>query len=318
MKEYCDVIILGGFLGSGKTTLLNNLLKNLDPESPTAVIINDFGDVNIDGLIVEKGRYSKKDISGGCICCSLKEKLLTSLASILEEEGPDRIYIEATGLAVPWDMKESIEKGFSSSRLRVKQVLVCVDALQFDRFHDPLPIYKRQFCGSPHILMTKADLHEARFPALEEKIRSRYPLIASLLPVAGGRVDTDRLPDPAKEGRLSSAALIPGLFSGAAVRLQKDGIVQLSFKGRLRKPVGEIEELILENRETLLRVKGLLNPPAQEMMIIHFDGDQLRCAPFSPENAHAHVYPPEESQLILFCLDEDRKQLEAAFTESFA
>ena len=87
-KEPAQLTILGGFLGSGKTTLLNTILKTIDENSRTAVIINDFGDVNIDGLLIERGCYSKKEISGGCICCSLKEKLLESLLGILEEEEP--------------------------------------------------------------------------------------------------------------------------------------------------------------------------------------------------------------------------------------
>ncbi len=316
-KKPAQLTILGGFLGSGKTTLLNTILKTVAENSRTAVIINDFGDVNIDGLLIERGSYSKKEISGGCICCSLKEKLLESLLGILEEEDPREIYIEATGLAVPWDMKQSIEKNFSSSRIIVRQVLICVDVSQFNRFHGPLPVYKRQFEGSPHILMTKSDLYEKEIPPVEAVIRSSYPLISSLIPVANGQLDLSHLSEPVNKVPAGNTPfLMPGLLSGAFLHKEKGNIIQLSYKGIFNFSSYELEKIISRVKEKILRLKGILILK-EIKLIVHFDGTNFSAEEYTANEANSIVYSQKNSQMTLFCLEKFRVELNSLFHPLF-
>ncbi|MFT4562991.1 MAG: G3E family GTPase, partial [Gammaproteobacteria bacterium] len=98
------VVIITGFLGSGKTTLLNFLVKQPDLKS-TAVIINEFGEIGIDHLLVETSSEKMIEINNGCICCTIRGDLqdkLGSLAMWLDTgrlPPVDRVIVETTGLA---------------------------------------------------------------------------------------------------------------------------------------------------------------------------------------------------------------------------
>ena len=96
------VTVLSGFLGAGKTTLLNHLLNNRDGYR-IAIIVNDMASVNIDAELVRRGGMLQQEeemieLSNGCICCTLREDLLTSLASLAAEERFDHCIIESSGI----------------------------------------------------------------------------------------------------------------------------------------------------------------------------------------------------------------------------
>ena len=108
-------------------------------------------------------------------------------------------------------------------------MLVCVDASQFNRFHGPLPVYKRQFEGAPHIFMTKSDIYRKEIPRVETVIRSSYPLISSLIPVANGQLDLNRLSESSsKVPNGNIHLLIPGLLSGVSLQEGKR-VILFSF-----------------------------------------------------------------------------------------
>ena len=100
------VHVVTGFLGAGKTTLLNRLLKS-GAFANTAVIINEFGDVGIDHLLVEANEAGDTmiELSDGCLCCTVRSDLVDTLRQIAERTGTgaalDRVIIETTGLADP-------------------------------------------------------------------------------------------------------------------------------------------------------------------------------------------------------------------------
>lgn len=107
------VSILTGFLGAGKTTLLNRVLK--DPAlADTAVIINEFGDVSIDHLLVEASSDGVIELSDGCLCCTVRGELVDTLADLMDRMQTGRIkplkrvVIETTGLADPAPVLQSV------------------------------------------------------------------------------------------------------------------------------------------------------------------------------------------------------------------
>ena len=94
------VSVLGGYLGAGKTTLLNHMLANADAR--IAVVVNDFGDINIDEALIESADGDTLALSNGCICCSLVDGFASALQTIRAlDPAPERLMIEASGVADP-------------------------------------------------------------------------------------------------------------------------------------------------------------------------------------------------------------------------
>ena len=105
-QTHIPVTLITGFLGSGKTTLLSRLLSHPEMKN-TAVIINEFGEIGLDHLLIAKPREDTVLLSNGCLCCSAGGELIEALQSLTEDvrlgklSGFDRVIIETTGLADP-------------------------------------------------------------------------------------------------------------------------------------------------------------------------------------------------------------------------
>ncbi|MDP4169839.1 MAG: GTP-binding protein [Bacillota bacterium] len=126
-----EVYILSGFLGSGKTTLLKRLLE--DEKSlgrKVAVMMNELGKVSIDSDAIEED-VSLKELLGGCICCTLQDKLEAQLQGLLVLEKPEVIYIETTGAAHPVEVLDAILSPLFAHQLIVKGIITTVDGLRW-------------------------------------------------------------------------------------------------------------------------------------------------------------------------------------------
>ncbi|QRY67726.1 GTP-binding protein [Ensifer sp. PDNC004] len=181
------VSILTGFLGAGKTTLLNRLLK--DPDlSDTAVIINEFGDVSIDHLLVEASSDGVIELSDGCLCCTVRGELVDTLADLMDRmqtgkiKPLKRVVIETTGLADPAPVLQSvIGNPIIAQNFRLDGVVTVVDAvngLQTIANHEEA---LKQVAVADRIVISKTGLAEAsERDALTARIRAlnpRAPLI---------------------------------------------------------------------------------------------------------------------------------------------
>ena len=132
--EKIPVTILTGFLGAGKTTLIRNLiLKNKSKK--LAVIINEFGDLGVDGEIVKQcsdetcPEENILELANGCICCTVADDFIPTMKSLLEGQSiPEHILIETSGLALPKPLLKAFEWPEIRSRLTVDSVLAVVDA----------------------------------------------------------------------------------------------------------------------------------------------------------------------------------------------
>jgi G3E family GTPase len=158
------VSVVTGFLGSGKTTLLNRLLK--DPAlKDTAVIINEFGDVGIDHLLVEQSSDGIIELSDGCLCCTVRGELVDTLADLIDRlhsgriKALGRIVIETTGLADPAPVLAAI-MGHPAlvQALRLDGVITAVDAVNGGATLDNHLEAVKQAAVADRIVLTKTDL----------------------------------------------------------------------------------------------------------------------------------------------------------------
>lgn len=162
------VAILTGFLGAGKTTLLNFLLK--DPFlGDAAVIINEFGEVGIDHLLVERADENVIEMASGCLCCTIRGDLIDTIHDLLARRGRgeikafNRIVIETTGLADPAPVLHAVmsEPGLLAA-CRLEGVITVVDAFNGMATLDAHPEAVKQAAVADRIVLTKVDLLTGR------------------------------------------------------------------------------------------------------------------------------------------------------------
>ncbi|MDQ0976328.1 G3E family GTPase [Neobacillus niacini] len=127
-----EVYILSGFLGSGKTTLLKRLLENERLLGrKTAVMMNELGKVSIDSEVARDEDIALKELLGGCICCSIQDKLEAQLQGLLINEKPEVIYIETTGAAHPVEVLDAILSPLFADQFTIKGIVTTVDGLRW-------------------------------------------------------------------------------------------------------------------------------------------------------------------------------------------
>ena len=157
-------IILTGFLGSGKTTLLNRLLKDAEFQG-AAVLINEFGEVPLDHELIVHSEDRLVVLSGGCVCCALREDVEGALRQLFEARDAGtvppftRIVIETTGLADPVPLLMTLQAfGLARERLQAPLVVTTVDAGLHHVTTANHPQALRQLAIAQLVLITKSDI----------------------------------------------------------------------------------------------------------------------------------------------------------------
>ena len=161
MTQPIPVSLITGFLGSGKTTQLNDLL-NSGKLKDTALIINEFGDVSIDHLLVETADEGIVELSDGCLCCTIRGDLIDTLNRLINRDPrPDRIVIETTGLADPAPILHAIMgHPVMSELLRLDGVITLVDAINGDQTLNDHEEAVKQVAVADRLVITKTDLEK--------------------------------------------------------------------------------------------------------------------------------------------------------------
>jgi G3E family GTPase len=210
--------LITGFLGSGKTTLLNGLLSH-QAMADTAVIINEFGEVGLDHLLIESAFEDAVLLKSGCICCTVRGDLVDTMTAMIRRrdrgEIPpfSRVAIETTGLADPAPILHTIMGEPSLTPLyRLDRVVTTVDAVnalsQLDAHYESA----KQAALADRLILTKTDLvTDAVRDAVLARLKSLNPL-APVTRVVMGKVDPDTIfrddptADTARAGRLAVAS----------------------------------------------------------------------------------------------------------------
>ncbi|MBX4870930.1 CobW family GTP-binding protein [Rhizobium bangladeshense] len=200
------VTILTGFLGAGKSTLLNRILK--DPMmKDAAVIINEFGDVGIDHLLVESSGDSIIELSDGCLCCTVRGELVDTLANLMDAvqtgrvKPVKRVVIETTGLADPAPVMQAIMGNpIIATNFELDGVVTVVDAVNGLQTLDNHEEARKQAAVADRLIVSKRSMAGAT-AELEQRLRVLNPRAAMM--------DADG----AEAG--SAAVLVNGLYDPA-------------------------------------------------------------------------------------------------------
>jgi len=245
-KAKIPVILLTGFLGSGKTTFLNRILKLQDFKN-SLVIVNEFGAVPVDHILVEESAETIYELSNGCLCCNMRGELVETLAR-LDLERFDRIFIETTGIADPLPIFQTLAfNPDMSARLQPSLIISVFDLVRGKELLEAHSEARRQIAVADQILLTKQDLapDENRIPCVLRKL------------------------NPAAQ--VSFASEIKSLDSLIAVNPEKPNVPVSVHSGKYRSMIMQTD-----NRLSVNDLVGMLH-----MMVNQFGPDLLRIKGFA-------------------------------------
>ncbi|MBM4369195.1 MAG: GTP-binding protein [Deltaproteobacteria bacterium] len=191
MNRQVPVLVVGGFLGSGKTTLVRRLLADAQARGVRmAVISNEFGELGIDAALIGAGGTRMVELAGGCVCCSLSDALVDTLEDLRATADPDRIVIECSGLALPFDTQLHLYRPPVRDWVGDEACVVVVDA---ERWDEPDALFEEQVQSADLVLLSKLDLVDA--PTRQkayERIQKLVPDV-TIIEVIHGDVSVDLL-----------------------------------------------------------------------------------------------------------------------------
>lgn len=309
------VTVVTGFLGAGKTTLLNNILA-ADHGLRIAVMVNDFGSIDIDGRLIVGVEGDLISLANGCICCTMQDGMVDEFEKLLQRSGPspDHIVIEASGISDPGGIVRALGYPRLRARLSLDSIVAIVDAEHFDDLNGEAAIVARRQVGLADIVMiNKVDLVDAeqvarvvdrvRVPSarIVETTHSAVPL--ELLGIGG--TDPNRAGPPAASAVLAneSGEFMPHAPPVTTWTWSTDAPIDLA---RLRTTLAQLPP-------SVFRAKGFahLADRPDRRVIVHVVGGRHELTLGDPWNTDE-----PSTELVLIGLDEtfDPSPLEAMLT----
>ena len=268
------VTVLTGFLGAGKTTLLNRLLRGAQGKR-YAVIVNEYGELGIDGSLVVGAEEEIYELNNGCVCCKLRGDLVRVTSNLLKRPGRfDGIIIETTGLADPAPVVQTFYfDDLLRQHTRIDSVICVVDSRHLARQLCDTPETGAQLAQADLVLLNKVDLADAATQAEAERLVQQLNPSAELRRSVHGDIALAHLLD---RGAFDLSRMrLHGLRLGAAadshrahvyrpadaVQHRSDiGSVSLSFAQPLERSrfMPWLQRLVAERGADLMRAKGIV------------------------------------------------------------
>jgi len=198
-----EVDVVAGFLGAGKTTYLRHALASVDPDVPTVALINDFGELGIDGSLLSGRGAEVVELPNGCICCSLRQDLAQQLREALATYKPQRILIEPSGVADVASLLGVLDQADIKPLVRALRLTTVVDAGAFLADYARLPEhFETQARLTPVFVVNKIDtVNAGELETVYDTLRALNPA-AHILPARYGQT-ADDAPDAASFALLS-------------------------------------------------------------------------------------------------------------------
>ena len=306
MLAKTPVTIVTGFLGAGKTTLIRHLMANAGGRR-LALIINEFGDVEVDGDLIKNCSDAACpedaiiELANGCICCTVADDFAPAIAKLLAREPrPDHIVVETSGLALPKPLIKAFDWPDLRTRLTVDGVVAVVDAaavaegrfaddparIAEQRLADPSldhdnpleEVYEDQLMSADLVVLNKADLvDEERLDALKAQIAGALPRAVKIASTREGVIDPDVLigMNAAAEDDLHAR---PSHHDAEGEHDHDDFDTFVVTIPAVRDPDTLIDQLIAATRaHDILRVKGFIDVAGKPLrMLVQGVGQRFR------------------------------------------
>jgi len=195
-NEPLPLLLLTGFLGSGKTTTLSHWLGHTGvPLKRVAVIINDFGAVNVDAALLARRQLELRSITGGCVCCQSYEDLVAQVGALADNPEIDLAWIETSGLADPEEVLDHLSAPELSHNTVIRRMILVVDGSDYPCSWRGRAVQEEQIRYADVVLLNKTDrLDDAAKQRVEISLRKLNPA-ARIVLTQKGEVDPGVLSD---------------------------------------------------------------------------------------------------------------------------
>lgn len=317
-SEKIPVTVISGFLGAGKTTLVNHLL-NHNAHYRIGVVVNEFGEVGIDGQLIVAEQQALIEINNGCVCCTVRADLVASVKQMLEVAGHrlDRLIIETSGLADPAPVLQTF---LADPELRchveLESVITVVDAVHLDgQLTDE--IVREQIAFADVLILNKTDLVS---PQALASIRSEVRLLnrtASVVQASHSAVSVDALLGTKRFSLPNLLMIEPGILDDESHDHEHDGSISscsVVTPGALDAERFNrwINQLVNDQGQRLMRMKGLLNF-ATEARRFHFHSVHMLLEAMPGRRWEADE--PRDNRFVFIGRDLDSEQLRQGFLD---
>jgi G3E family GTPase len=175
MSDVTRVYLITGFLGSGKTTLLNRIIEKFPRDQKLTLLVNEFGEIGVDGTLVEGDDIDMMEISKGSIfCVCVKTDFIKGLYELSTTVKPDVLLIESTGVANPSDLKRDLKLPIFNGRFDFREQFCLVDAGHFMDAYEVYASLEKQIASSSVFIINKTDTVAPEKIAETKKIIERF------------------------------------------------------------------------------------------------------------------------------------------------
>jgi G3E family GTPase len=175
MAETTQVFLITGFLGSGKTTFLNRIIERFPKDKKLTILMNEFGEIGIDGTLVEGDAIDLLEISRGSIfCVCVKTDFIKGLYELNAKVKPDILLMESTGVANPSDLKRDLKLPIFNDRFQFKEQFCLLDAVHFQDAFEAYASLEKQIASSTVFIINKVDLATEKSINMIKQIVSRF------------------------------------------------------------------------------------------------------------------------------------------------
>lgn len=264
LNKKLPVTVISGFLGAGKTTLVNHLLSQ-NADASIGVIVNEYGEVGIDGELIIANDNALIEIRNGCICCTVRTDLVAGVKALLARDDIrlDRLVIETSGLADPAPVLQTfLADADLLTKVELESVIAVVDAANLRRqIHDD--IAREQIAFADLVILNKAELaEEPELEVIERELRSLNPT-AQVIRATQSQVPADVLFGPPRFSLANVLEIEPGLLEDEHDHEHDQTVTSCAVE--TKQPLDPflfnrwVNQLVQHEGENLLRMKGILN-----------------------------------------------------------
>ncbi len=318
MSDTTQVYLITGFLGSGKTTFLNRIIDRFPKDRKLTLLINEFGEIGVDGTLVEGDEIDMMEISKGSIfCVCVKTDFIKGLYELNKVIQPDVLIIESTGVANPSDLKRDLKLPIFNNRFQFAEQFCIIDAAHFIDAYEVYVSLEKQIASSTVFIINKTDLAK---PGIVEEIKkivhqfhpdplffettySDIPLKQFIITEEQAVQDKPALKSPElSENELDE--YIDGLLESPDLEITPpDMLVSAAYKWT-GHDIGQVKTMAEDLPSSVIRAKGFLEEKNKIYLFNYVMGDWTITESEIPKHRIKHkntvifIGPPESMEQI--------------------